>query len=103
MLTQKTMVIIIMSPHGIIHVCDRIWENPLYGIFSKNRVCCMIDKLYHGANLRSSLKPIVRFAEELQRFVCDCTIPPIIEKLQPKGVAMHAYGIPYTTCILEVN
>ena len=37
MLTQKIMVIIIMTPHGIIHVhvCDRIWENPLYGIFLK--------------------------------------------------------------------
>ena len=63
----------------------------------------MIDKLYHRANLCSSLKPIVRFAEELQRFVCDCSIPPIIEELWPKGVAMHTYGIPYTTCIPEVN
>ena len=53
----------------------------------------MIDKLYHRANLCSSLKPIVCFAEELQRFVCDCSIPPIIEELRPKGVAMHAYGV----------
>ena len=34
----------------------------------------------------------LRFVK-IQRFVCDCATPPIIEKLQSKGVAMHAYGV----------
>ena len=25
--------------------------------------------------------------------ICDCTTPPIIEKLQSKGVAMHTYSV----------
>ena len=74
--------------------CDRIWENPLYGIFfSENWVWYMVNKLYHRANLHSSFRPIVRFVVEIQCFVCDCTTPPIIEKLQSKGIAMHAYGV----------
>ena len=28
-----------------------------------------------------------------KHFVCDRAIPPIIEKLRSKGVAMHAYGV----------
>ena len=51
------------------------------------------DKPYHRANSRSSVRPIARFAVELQSFVCDGTSPPIIEKLWSKGVAMHAYGV----------
>ena len=53
----------------------------------------MVDKLYHRANTRSSFRPTVRFVMEIQRFVCDCTTPPIIEKLRSKGVAMHVYGV----------
>ena len=53
----------------------------------------MIDKIYHRANLRSSFKPIVLFVVEIQCFVCDRATPPIIEKLQSKGITMHAYGI----------
>ena len=53
----------------------------------------MIDKLYHRANPRSSLRLIVRFVVEIQRFVCNRVIPPIFEKLWSKGVAMHAYGV----------
>ena len=41
----------------------------------------------------TSLRPIARFVVEIQRFVCDCTTPPIIEKLQSNGVAMHTYGV----------
>ena len=52
----------------------------------------MIDRLYHRANPRSSLSPIVRFVVEIC-FVCDRATPPIIEKLRSKGVAMHAYGV----------
>ena len=53
----------------------------------------MVDKLYHRANSRSSLRPIARFVVEIQRFVCDRATPPIIEKLRSKGVPMHAYGV----------
>ena len=52
----------------------------------------MVDKLYRRANLHSSLRPIARFVVEIQSFVCDHATPPIIEKLQSKGVAMHAYS-----------
>ena len=54
----------------------------------------MVDKLYHRANLRSSLRLIAHFVVEIQHFVCDRATTPIIEKLRSKGVAMHAYGIP---------
>ena len=53
----------------------------------------MVDKLYHRANPRSSLRPIAHFVVEIQRFVCDRATPPIIEKLRSEGVAMHAYGV----------
>ena len=53
----------------------------------------MFDKLYHRANLRSSLRPIARFVVEIQRFVCDHATHSIVEKLWSKGVAMHAYGV----------
>ena len=52
--------------------------------------CCTVDKLYHRANPCSSLRPIARLVVEIQRFVCDRTTHPIIEKLQSKGIAMHA-------------
>ena len=53
----------------------------------------MVDKLYHRANPRSSFRPIARFVVEIQHFICDRATLPIIEKLQSKGVAMHAYGV----------
>ena len=46
----------------------------------------MIDKLYHRANLRSSLRPNAHFVVEIQGFVCDRAKPPIIEKLRSKGI-----------------
>ena len=52
----------------------------------------MVDKLYHRANVHSNFRLIVCFVMEIQCFVCDCATPPIIEKLQSKGVAMHAQG-----------
>ena len=33
------------------------------------------------------------FVVEIQRFVCNCATPPMIEKLQSKGVAMNVYGV----------
>ena len=53
----------------------------------------MVDKLYHRANLCSSFRHTVHLVVEIQRFVCDHTTPPIIEKLWSKGVAMHACGV----------
>ena len=54
---------------------------------------CIFDKLYHRANPRSGFRPIVCFAVELQRFLCNRATPPTIEKLRSESVAMHAYGI----------
>ena len=62
--------------------CDRISENPPYGTFSENWVWCMVDKLYHRANPRSNLRPIVCLVVEIQRFVCDRATPPIIDGLK---------------------
>ena len=53
----------------------------------------MVDKLYHRANPRSSLRPIVCLVVEIHRFVCDHATPPIIKKSWSKGVAMHVYGV----------
>ena len=63
----------------------------------------MVDKPYHRATLRSSPRPIACFVEELQCFVCDHTTPPIIEILQSKGVAMHAYSVSVYDVYPEVN
>ena len=49
----------------------------------------MFDKLYYRANPCSSFRPIAHFVVEIQCFVCDHTTPPIIEKLQSKGVAIQ--------------
>ena len=52
-----------------------------------------VDKPYHRANPRSSFRPILCFAVELQSFVCDHAPPPTIEKLWSEGIAMHMCGI----------
>ena len=53
----------------------------------------MVDKLYHRANPRSSLRLIMCLVVEIQRFVYDHATPPTIEKVRSKGVAMHAYNV----------
>ena len=55
----------------------------------------MVDKLYHRANPHSRFRPTVDLVVEIQHFVCDRTTPPITEKLQSKGIAMHVYGVYY--------
>ena len=45
-----------------------------------------------SSTIEPSLRPIVRFVVEIQRFVCDRATAPI-EKLRSKGIAMHAYGV----------
>ena len=51
----------------------------------------MVDKLYHGANLGSSFRPIVHFAVEIQCFVI--VPPPVIKKFRSKGIDKHTYGV----------
>ena len=53
----------------------------------------ILPELYHRANPRLCFRSTVLFVVEIERFVCDRATPPIIEKLQSKGVAMHAYGV----------
>ena len=74
-------------------ICDRIWENPPCSEFYEILVSCIFDKLYPRANLPPSLRPIARFALELERFVCDRATPTMNEKLRSEGVAMHAYSV----------
>ena len=83
----------IIRPWSRFLICDRLWENPAYGIFYENRVWSIFDKLYHRANHCSGFRLIACFAVELQRFVCNHATPPTIEKLRSKGIAMHAYGV----------
>ena len=89
-----------LNTHACIYIrirtwskCDRLWENPAYGIFYENRVWCIFDNLYHRANPCSGFRLIVCFAVELHRFLSDRTTPPKIDKLQSKSVAMHLYGV----------
>ena len=49
--------------------------------------------LYPRANPPASLRPIVRFALEVARLVCDHVTTVENEKLRSKGVAMHAYSV----------
>ena len=51
-------------------------------------IYCIFDKLYPRANLPPSLRPVVRFALELERFVCDCATPTIDEKVRPKDITV---------------
>ena len=84
-------------------ICDWIWENPPYGIFSESWVWCMVDKLYYRANPRFSLRPIAFFVVEIQRFICDHATPPIIEKLRSKALLCTRIAFPHTTCDPEIN
>ena len=74
-------------------ICDRLWENPAYGIFCENRVWCIFDKLYPRANSPASLRPLTRFAWELVHFVHDLATRMEIEKLRSERVAMYAYSV----------
>ena len=75
-------------------MCDRIWENPPCSEFYEILASCIFDKLYPKANLPTSLRPIVRFALELEHFVCDHATPKINEeKLWSKGIAMYVCSV----------
>ena len=73
--------------------CDRLWQNPAYGIFCEIWVSYIFNNLYPRANLLPSLRPIARFTLELERFVYDHVATVENEKLRPKGVAMYAYCV----------
>ena len=68
--------------------------NPPYCLLYEILVSCIFDKFYSRANPPASLRPIARFAQELERFVCDCITLTKIEKLRSKGVAMHTCSFP---------
>ena len=71
-----------------------MWFKKLGGTYFMNfwLAACIFAKLYHRANSCLSLRPIARFAKELQHFVCNPSTPPIIEKLWSKGVTIHIYN-----------
>ena len=57
----------------------------------------MVDKLYHRANPRPSLRPIACFVVKI-RFVFGHATPPIIEKLLSKGnLSVSFYAAVYTS------
>ena len=103
------------------HICDRLRENPAYGILCENLVCYIFDKYYHRANLPPSLRPIVRFAIPPERSLCTRTTNVIIEKSWSKGVVASSPGplggrrgpgthclrmrqlFPYTVCISTIG
>ena len=85
-MTGKKLLLCYTATFVSSNICNRIWENPPYGIFCENRVWCGFDKLYHRANPSASLRPIASFALELERFVCDCATSLENEKLWSKGV-----------------
>ena len=62
----------------------------------------MVDKLYHRANLRSSLRPIARFIGEIQCFVCDRTTPPL-RNYGLKALLCTRMAFPHTTRDPEIN
>ena len=70
------------------HYCT-IWENPACSNFYEY----LVSYIFHRANLPPSFRPSACFVQELEHFVYDRAIPPIIEKLQFKGIALHTYGI----------
>ena len=61
----------------------------------------MVDKLYHRANPRSSLRPIVSLVVEIQRFVCDRATPPIIDGR--KALLCTRMAFPHTARDPEIN
>ena len=73
-------------------ICDRLWENPPYGIFLC-KLRYIFDKLYPRANPPASLRVITHFALEIVSFVYDRATRIENKKLWSKGVAMYAYSI----------
>ena len=61
--------------------------------YMKILVSYIFENLYHKANLPPSLRQIVCFALELERFVYDRAISIENEKLRSEGVAVYAYSI----------
>ena len=72
---------------------DCTWENPPCSEFYEILVSCIFDKLYPRANLPPSLRPIARFALELEHFVYNHATPTVNKKLWPKGVTIYMAAV----------
>ena len=57
----KLYYVPITTQHWKSKICDRLWENPAYGIFCEDRVWWIFDKLYLRANPPASLRLLARF------------------------------------------
>ena len=97
--TEKKAGIIIETEISYI-ICDRLWENPAYGIFCESWVWSMVDKLYHRANPGSAFRLIVHFVVEIQRFVCNHATPL---KNREIAVQRRCYACVWRFHILHVN
>ena len=77
----------------LMQICDRLRENPPYGIFYENLVCYIFGKYYHRTNLPPSLRPIARFAISTERYLCTRATNVKIIKSWSKAVATHAQSV----------
>ena len=83
-------------------ICDRLWDNPPCGIFCKNHKsrCFNYWKYYIRTSLDTSLGSIACSISEIWNLLCDNVWTIELEKLQYKGVVVHAHGISvYYECI----
>ena len=65
-------------------------EKYIWGYIKVSTRCIVTKQLWYP---RSDFRPITHFVVKLERFLCDRTTPPIIQKLRSKGVTMHVYGV----------
>ena len=73
--------------------CDRIWENPPYGIFRENRDRNIYQQYNVRTNLAPSFRSIARSISEICSLLCDDARTIELEKLRSKGVAMRAHAL----------
>ena len=73
-------------------ICDRIWENPPYGIFCEKRDRNIYQQ-YVRANLAPSFRSIARSISEICSLLCNDVWTIELEKLQSKCVAMRAHAL----------
>ena len=67
-------------------------EKYIWGYITVSTRCIVTKQLWYP-HPRSDFRPITHFVVKLERFLCDRTTPPIIQKLRSKGVTMHVYGV----------
>ena len=83
-------------------ICDRIWENLPYGIFSKIEFDAWLISSSIELN-RVQVLGQSRFIVEIQRFVCNCATPPISRNYGLKALLCMRMAFSYTTHDLEFN